>query len=178
MNMLRIFAFKHPKSVFGMRMHRSLNDLLIQIEVTWIAGGTSLECLMVQSFRHYLKTYNSKAESSFNLFSALFIVIFLCSKDSENTHTHTHIKFERIAMDASHLKRLAICLIYQHKFCVSSIKWRRSYVAQIKFHEINISRFQWFDKIKFISSTKTNYVPAWTFSLLFHFAMGNCKPST
>lgn len=44
-------------------------------------------------------------------------------------------------------KRPAICLIYQHKFCVSSSKWS-SFRSPDKVFGINISLFQWFDEIE------------------------------
>lgn len=42
---------------------------------------------------------------------------------------------------------LAICLIYQHKFCVSSFKWS-SFRSPDKVFGINISLFQWFDEME------------------------------
>lgn len=44
-------------------------------------------------------------------------------------------------------KRPAICLIYQHKFCVSSSKWS-SFRSPDKVFGINISLFQWFDEME------------------------------
>lgn len=44
-------------------------------------------------------------------------------------------------------KRPAICLIYQHKFCVSSFKWS-SFRSPDKVFGINISLFQWFDEME------------------------------
>lgn len=44
-------------------------------------------------------------------------------------------------------KRPAICLIYQHKFCVSSFKWS-SFRSPDKVFGINISLFQRFDEIE------------------------------
>lgn len=116
------------------------------------------------------QNYNSKVESSFNLFSALFIVISLLLTLTSISYYCPQMHCDNYCVLLIHRtftlpfgiekkkkdeKRttLAICLIYQHKFYVSSFKW--STLAD-KVFGINISLFQWFDKIKFSSCTHTH----------------------